>query len=164
MKENKHKSGVVAGILLPMGLACLFAFCSLALALMGGRAYKQIQNSIDDSYGSTVAASYLRTKLLQNNSAGAVSLRSEGAYELLVITSHTTEREYEIRIFLNEGELREHFVSADAEFSPNSGTSIAQVRSCHFTISEDGLFTASLESLAGAKTRTAFALAQGGSL
>ena len=162
MQPNKHKSGVVAGILLPMGLTCLFAFCSLALALMGGRAYKQIQGSIDDSFGSTVAANYLRTKLSQNNTAGAVSLRQEGAFELLVIASEVSERPYETRIYVNEGQLMESFVAGDTPFNASSGMKIASLSSCTFAIAEDGLFTAELTSPEGAKTRTAFALAEGG--
>lgn len=161
MRTKRETSGVASGILLPMGLICLFAFCSLALALMGGRAYKQIQSGINESYGSTVAASYLRTKLSQNNEVGRVNLREEGPYQLLVIESEQNGAVYETRIFLDGGELKESYVPADTPFSPASGVGIASVSECVFTLDDDGLFTAELRSEQGSATRTVFALAGG---
>ncbi len=160
MQGRQNKSGALAGILLPLGLICLFAFCSLLLALMGGQAYKSIQNGVDDSFDSTVTANYLRTKLAQNNRAGAISLRTEGDIEVLVIASGTGNERYETRIYVQDGRLMENYAMASAPFSPEGGMSIAKVRSCSFSI-EDGLFTAEIESPAGYSTRTVFLLAQG---
>lgn len=160
--KKKLNSGMVSGILLPLGLVCLFAFCSLALALMGGRAYKQIQAGVDDSFGSTVAASYLRTKLSQNNGAGLVTLREEDGIEVLDITAKISDRDFETRIFMWQGQLMEMFVAADTEFSVEGGISIAKIQSCSFSISEESLFVAEIESMAGTQTRTAFALLAGG--
>ncbi|MDL2254509.1 DUF4860 domain-containing protein [Ruminococcaceae bacterium OttesenSCG-928-I18] len=162
MRKNSGSSGVAMGILLPMGLICLFAFCSLALALMGGRAYKSIQAGIDDSYGSTVAAGYLRTKLSQNNERGQVSIETEGPYEVLTIQSEQDDRFYITRIFVEEGELRESYTPTSTPFNPSSGVTIAKVNECRFELSEDGLFTAEILSENGVSTRTAFALAGGG--
>ncbi len=164
MQKSSHRNGIATGILLPMGLVCLFAFCSLALALMGGRAYRQIQANVDDSYGAGVAASYLRTKLSQNNSAGAVSLRSEGETQVLVISSEAEGRAYETRIFFAEGQLLELFISAEAGFGDEGATRIAEVAGCNFNMDEDGLFTAEFISPSGAVARTAFATTRGGRL
>ena len=163
MRKKSESSGAALGILLPMGLICLFAFCSLALALMGGQAYKSIQNSIDDSFGSTVAASYLRTKLIQNNEASLVSIEQEGPYEVLVIRSEQENDTFLTRIFVEEGELKESYTPLDTAFSPSSGVTIAYVNECRFAISEEGLFTAEILSENGTSTRTAFALAGEGS-
>ncbi|MGD9559163.1 MAG: DUF4860 domain-containing protein [Oscillospiraceae bacterium] len=147
-----------------MGLICLFAFCSLALALLGGRAYRQIQAGVEDSFGSTVAASHLRTKLSQNNAVGAVSLRDEGGVQVLAIATTTGEADYETRIYLHEGTLWERFVTADTPFSTVGGIQIAQLARCTFAISPDGLFTSEIESSEGSVVRVAFALAEGGVL
>lgn len=162
MNSTKHKTGVMAGILLPMGLVCLFAFCSLALALLGGNAYKQIQNGIDDSYGSTVSSNYLLTKLSQNNVAGQVSLRQEGDYQVLVIENKLEVGDYETRIYFDNGQLKETLVPAGTPFSAAGGMKVASVQSCTFALSEDGLFTAVIESPHGKVTRTVFALATEG--
>lgn len=159
MQGKKNGSGIVAGVLLPMGLVCLFAFCSLALALMGGRAYKQIQGGIDDSFGSVVAASYLRTKLAQNNTAGQVSLRGEGAHQVLVLRQESGEQVYETRIFVAEGTLKETHVPADAAFTPEAGLDIAKVAACKFSIAADGLFTAEITSEGQDHVQVAFLLA-----
>ena len=161
MQQKKSASGSVAGILLPMGLVCLFAFCSLALALMGGQAYRQIQSSVDDSYDTTVAASYLRTKLSQNNQSGAVQLREENGVQLLVIQSKSNDVLYETRIYMKDGRLMENFERADVPFAPVDGVMIAELASCRFALDE-GLFTAEMESRAGTSTSTAFAVTQGG--
>ncbi len=160
--RQKKSSGTVIGILLPMGLVCLFAFCSLALALMGGRAYKAIQANVDAGYGSTVAASYLRTKLSQNNQKGQVSLLMEDGVQVLTISATQGETSYLTRIYMDGGELKESYQPASAAFSPGAGVTIAKLRECSFAIDgQSGLFTASLLSEEGTATRVAFALAGG---
>lgn len=163
MQNSKHTSGVVSGIMLPIGLICLFAFCSLALALLGGRAYKQIQTKVDDGFNSTVAASYLRTKLSHNNRTGSVSLREEQGIQMLVIESVTGGQQYETRIYVKDGYLIENFERADADFASVSGMRIAQVDSCVFTL-EDGLFTAEITTPLGSVVKTSFAIVEGGRL
>lgn len=164
MTKSIGKSGIVAGILLPMGLVCLFAFCSLALALYGGSAYKQIQTGVEDSFGPSVTAGYLRTKLSQFNHSGSISLRDEDGTEVLVIASESGDVEYETRIYMQDGKLMETYVRADTAFTGMGGIQIATLEGCEFSLDEDGLFTAVIESLDGTVTRASFAVAQGGGL
>lgn len=161
MQKNKSKGSVV-GILLPMGLICLFALCSLALALLGGQAYRQIQDGVDDAFDSTVAVGYLRNKLTQNNEAGKVSLRREGVFDVLVIKEKHGEDSYETRIYVIDGELRETFVPASVPFEGASGITIATMGECEFEVSPDGVFTAYIVSPEGVSSRISFALAGGG--
>lgn len=158
MNSYRQKSGVISGVLLPVGLVCLFAFCSLALALMGGQAYRGITSDIDDSYGSTVAVNYLRTKLSQNNQAGAVSIRQLAGLDVLVIESESGGNQYETRIFVYDGSLCESFVSASQPLEPTNSVEIAKISECHFSISEDGLFEAEIVSPLGVPARMAYAL------
>ncbi len=161
----REKSGIVAGVLLPMGLICLFAFCSLALALFGGGAYRQIQGAVDDSFNCNIAAGYLRNKLSQNNAGGALSLREEDGVQLLVIAVSEGGREYETRIYHADGQLRENTVTAGAPFQiSGADITIARLQSCRFECSGDGLFTAEMVSAAGTAVRTAIALPEGGGL
>lgn len=164
MTRTSGKSGIVAGILLPMGLVCLFAFCSLALALYGGSAYKQIQTGVEDSFGPSVTAGYLRTKLSQFNTSGGVSLRDEDGVQVLAIRSESGGALYETRIYMNDGKLMENYERADTPFAPLGGIQIASLSACRFSLEVDGLFTAEIESLDGTMTRTSFAVAQGGGL
>lgn len=164
MQESKNKSGIVAGILLPLGLVCLFAFCSLALALLGGRAYKQIQTGVEKGFGPSVTSGYLTTKLSQFNHSGSVSLRQEGDVSLLIIESEAAGAVFETRIYMLDGVLMENFEKKDAQFVPAGGIRIAQLKDCRFALDDDGLFTATIESLDGAVTKACFAVAQGGAL
>ncbi len=164
MQHQKNRSGTLVGILLPMGLVCLFAFCSLALALMGGQAYKQIQNGVDESFSSTVAASYLRTKLSQSNPPGDVFLQSEEGVQMLVIRDRGDENVFETRIYMYDGSLVESYVAEGAPFMPQGAIRIAQLQSCEFAIDEDGLFTADIVSPEGVHIQTAFAVREGGNI
>lgn len=159
MRQTKHRSGVVAGVLLPLGLICVFAFCSLALALMGGDAYRKTNDAIDESYNSTMIASYLRTKLTQNNRAGAIEIRTEHGIDYLVIN---TENGFETRIYVYDNMLRESMISQGEQMDavPPYSVQIAQVESCTFSISDDGLFEAEIVTPGGDVTRLAVALAQ----
>lgn len=170
MRHKKQRSGVVAGIMLPMGLICLFAFCSLALALLGGRAYKAIQGEVDRSHGGSVAASYLRTKLGQAGGANEVALREMEGTQVLVLATEIQDTPYETRIFLHDGMLTETFGAASSRLEPLGGNAIAPVASCSFAIDEAGLFTAEFtgqpkdEGGEGDRTQMAYALAGGGRL
>jgi hypothetical protein len=165
MQTKKPSSGLVSGILMPMGLVCLFAFCSLALALLGGQAYKNIQTGVDDSYGASVASAYLRTKISQANRGDEVLLRDEGGVQLLVIRTVLGGATYETRIYMHEGRLMEsHFEDAEAPFNPAGGVLISRLSSCAFNIDGDGLFTAEIVGENGVIAHTAFAVAEGGNL
>ncbi|MDL2219038.1 DUF4860 domain-containing protein [Ruminococcaceae bacterium OttesenSCG-928-O06] len=168
MQPNKQKSGAILGILLPMGLVCLFALCSLMLAMIGGRAYKQVQATVDDAHNSSVAAGYLRTKLAQNNQSGAIALRNEDGVQVLVITvaMQDSAAVLETRIHYNNGRLLEETVPADEAFEPGYGTRIALLEDCRFALTPEGLFTADLVGPAPQYTTThlAFAIAEGGRL
>lgn len=160
MHQFKKGSGLVTGVLLPVGLICVFAFCSLLMAVMGARAYRSLQTNNDDSYGSTVAANYLRTKLAQNNAAGRIELRDEGGVQVLVIREEGEELNYETRIFVHGGNLREIYVSENQLFVAQSGTVIAPLQSCIFSIDDEGLFEAEITSPRGIVTNTAFSLVE----
>ena len=150
--------------LLPLGLVVVFALSSLALALMGGQAYRKIQDGVTQSYDSVIAASYLRTKLSQDNLADAAALRTEGTYQVLVLTrpSQTGTGVVETRIYVDGGYLKESFVPGGTAFDAALGVPVAAVKSCTFTIDENGLFTATIVCPNGDEVRSVFALAQEG--
>lgn len=163
MRGNRiQRSGQILGILLPMGLICLFAFCSLALALMGGQAYKNIQQRMAEGYGTTVAGSYLRNKIVQHNEAGAVTLRTEGDIEVLVLTQQRGDTTFETRIFYFDGWLMESFLPADRPFALVDASAVAELGSCTFRLSDDGMFEAELTGASGEHSRVVISLAKGG--
>lgn len=164
MDKAGYKRHMVEGFLLPLALVCLFAFCSLALGVMGGRAYKAINESIDDSYGSVVTANYLRTKLLQNNRQGAISIEEENGVQVLRIVSQQGGQPYETCIFVYDGALRESYGPVGNELVVESGVEIAKIAECRFSMAGDGLFEAAIVSPAGVHTRTVVALVQGAGL
>ncbi len=160
MKRNARGEGFMMA-LLPLGLVCVFAVCSLALALIGGRAYRDIQEDVALGYDSRIAATYLRTKLSQDNVAGAATLRTEGTYEVLVLARATDSGSLETRIYMDGGKLKEAYVPAGTAFDASLGTAVAVLDDCVFTIDENGLFTADIVCTDGQPQRMQFALAGG---
>lgn len=163
MQKVIRRNGMLSS-LLPLGLVVVFALSSLALALMGGRAYREIQDGVAQSYDSVIASSYLRTKLSQDNLADAAELRTVGTYQVLVLArpSQTGTGTLETRIYVDNGYLKESFGQANAAFDASLGVPVAAVRSCTFDIDDNGLFTASIVCPNGDEVRSVFALAQGG--
>lgn len=159
MLQRRQNTGFIAGVALPMVVACLFAVVSLALAVMGLRVLQRVQADTDNAYACSVAGSYLRTKLLYENSTDAVSLREEETGQVLVIVSSMDGRMYETRIFFHEGNLRESFVTQGTPFSPQGGEVVVKLAACHFSLGEGGLFTADMESARGDRMTMALALA-----
>ncbi|MDL2324148.1 DUF4860 domain-containing protein [Ruminococcaceae bacterium OttesenSCG-928-A16] len=164
MQKKQKRSGIIAGVLLPMGIICLFALGSLVLALYGGRVYKSIQLCGADEFETTITANYLRTKLSQNNKVDAIWLANQGGTQVLTIELKTDEGVYETRIFVHQGQLMESFTSQSKAFAVEDAVPISAVQSCTFSILDDNLFLAEITSPNGAFTRVAFALVQGGSV
>lgn len=163
--NRQNRSNAAGGILLPLGLICLFAFCSLLLAILGTRAYSSVQQSIDNDFGATVTANYLRTKLGRANAQNAVEIRQIEGVQVLAIATQAGGMQFETRIYVYEGQLMEDYVDADAPLrqpgAPGSVV-IAQVQSCHFEITPDHLLTVDIVSHGNAKSRLVFALLEGG--
>lgn len=162
MRKKLSSSGIVAGVLVPMGIICLFALGSLALALFGGQVYQNIQAFGEYDFETTVMAYYLRTKLLQNNTPGAVHLETQDGIEMLAIDAEGGDGIYQTRIFVYDGQLMEIFAAKDKALDMEDATVVAKVRECRFSISENNLFMAEIIADNGDYTRVAFALVQGG--
>lgn len=159
MRKSGKRSGIIAGVLLPMAIVCLFAVGALALALFGGRAYKAIQNYTSADFETTVTTNYLRTKISQNNKKDAVAIETIDGVQVLLIDVPTESGTYQTRIFVYNGEMMESFTAKEKVFDPADATVISKVAACEFSISENGLFVAEIESEDGTHTRVAFALA-----
>lgn len=158
MHKRARGGGLITAVLLPMGLICIFAFCSLLLVVVGVDVYRQVQDSGDRSYDSAVLASYLRTKVVQNNVEGCIYLRDEDGLEVLVIESAAQGTELETLIFFQDGKLYEGLKLAEDDFNPGLASAIASVDGCSFAIT-DGLLTAELLIPGGEVARVAVTLA-----
>jgi hypothetical protein len=163
-RSKKQSSGTITGVLLPLGMICLFAFCSMFLLLTGLNVYRQLRQGSESVFGSTVAYSYLHTKISQNNAEGTISLREESGTQMLVLSNpNQGENPYETRIYFFGGELCELFTPANEPFDPNLGTTITPLLHCNFSI-EQGLFEADMMTVEEESIHMAFNLAgEGGS-
>jgi hypothetical protein len=161
---KKQSSGTITGVLLPLGMICLFAFCSMFLLLTGLSVYRELRQGSDSVFGSTVAYSYLHTKLSQSNTEGAISLREEEGTQVLVISNpNQGENPYETRIYFFGGKLCELFTPASEPFDPALGTTITALLYCSFSI-DGSLFEADMMTVEEESIHMAFGLVGGSGL
>lgn len=144
MSEKKQKTGALA-VLLLFGV---FAVCILSVLLTGADAYHRLTDRDRLSYDRRTAGQYLSTRVRQADRAGQVRVDSFDGADALVLTEEIDGTAYETLVYCHDGYLRELFVPAGGDFSPEDGEKVLRAQS--LTLSLDGsLLTAELVGPAG---------------
>ena len=146
MRTNAKKRKIDAlAVFLLFGL---FAVCILSVLLTGADAYRRLAQRDQLSYDWRTAGQYLSTRVRQADRAGAVTVRSFGGVDALVLTEEIDGSAYETLVYCYDGYLRELFVSAGGDFSPEDGEEVLQAQSLSLVL-DDRLLTADLIGPAG---------------
>lgn len=131
-RQNKRKADSLF-VLLLFGV---FAVCILSVLLTGADAYRKLSQRDRQSYAQRTATQYLATRVRQADRMGDVSIRSFDGQDTLVFTEIIDSMEYETLVYCYDGYLRELFVAAGGDFSPQDGEKVLEAQ--RLTIRQDG--------------------------
>jgi len=116
-------------LVLVIALLALFGVATLSLAVSGSAAYENINERKELNSELRIALSYLDTKVRQNDSEGALSLKSNPAGDgpALVVSEAIGQTQYETWIYLSGGKLKEVLIEKGEPVLDDLGFDIAEI-------------------------------------
>jgi len=142
-------------------LLATFAVLSLAIVVVGARAYRSINQTAETVQTFRTGMSYLIGKVRGADEAGMLEIRSFGESNLLVLGSVLDDTRYNTYIYFQDGAICEYFAAADRAFDAGYGEEIVAARSLSFAL-ENRLLTIALTDGAGIAHVSSVFLAAGG--
>ena len=139
MKRIKKVTHII-DFLFPLTLFGVFAFCALAVVLIGSGVYKKTVSSMDAHYNLNTSLSYVVEKIRQNDTQGAVSAENQSGIPVLVLDQAYNNTPFRTYIYSQEGYLKELFIKKESVFNPDDGESIMEISAFDITEIDDGLF------------------------
>ena len=114
-------------LLLPFGLLAVFALSAVLAVLLSASAFRQVSHRSDRlTFGTSVT--YIREKVRQSDTAGAIRVDRLGDCPALVITRE--ERAvYDTYIYCYDGSLRELTIRREVAPEPSMGRALAPMAS-----------------------------------
>lgn len=128
-KKDSRRS---SEILFVLSLFCVFAISALALVNIGATVYQNIVKETDNNFDMRTSLSYVATKVRQCDQQNAVSVEPLSGQDALVLRETIDGDAYETWIYHYDGKLYELFTTAGAQFTPQEGTDLMEIKS--FTI------------------------------
>lgn len=150
------------------GLAVLllfgvFALCILSVLLTGAGAYKRLTERDRAAYDRRTAEQYLATRVRQADTSGQVSIGTfpgEEDISALLLSEDFGDALYITYVYCFDGYLRELFIEAGGDFSPEDGEKVLELQSLNFT-GEGRTIHAELESAEGVPAALTLSLRSG---
>ena len=127
-KDRAH----MLGILFPLSLFCLFAVCAFLVVMSGAGVYQEAVRSMEDTYSTGTALTYVSEKLRSHDREGDILLTDMGGRTALLLFDEINGEIYESHIYPGEGCLCELTVRDGTEVTPSMGEEILAVKD--FTI------------------------------
>lgn len=152
--------GDVRGVFV-FALLAAFAVLSLAVVLVGARAYRAINQTADETHVSRTGMSYLLGKARGADAEDAIAIRRENGADVLALYADYNGKRYATYLYCDGQNVREYFAAADAAFDASYGEAIFAAD--EMTVSLDGqLLTITLTDDAGGEHVSSVLLACGG--
>lgn len=129
--QSKRTSHTI-DLLFTFLLMLTFLLFSLLLAQTGATVYRKGADSLNETYTSQTALSYVTEKLRQHDCDGSVSLSSIDQIPALILSDDLEGASYRTYIYYYDGALRELFTRASTKVTPEMGSAIVELSGFHF--------------------------------
>lgn len=120
------------------------------LALMGGLAagvsvYQSVANTQMSANELRMESGLMANIVRANDTADAVQVGKGPEGRALVLSETIDNSTYEIRIYLNEGQIVQEYSVAGTEYTPGRAQALVASDTFDFTLDDDGLLTVSAD-------------------
>ena len=155
----REPRGDVRGVFI-FALLATFALLSLAVVLVGARAYRAINQTADETHVSRTGMSYLLGKVRGADAENAVAIRQENGADVLALYADYGGKRYAAYLYCDGQNVCEYFAAADAAFDASYGEVIFAAEKLTFSL--DGqLLTITMTDGAGGEHVSSVFLACG---
>ena len=124
MKSQQNRQHIT-DLLFVLALFCVFAVSSILLVTLGSTVYRHILDTSNENYSMRTPSAFLVEKFRQNGGYQHISVQDGfGDSDSIVITEVINDVEFETKIYLDDGYLKELFSQKDASLQPSAGDAI----------------------------------------
>lgn len=109
-----------------------FAIASIVLVLTGINVYRHVTEEATRNTDRQLALSYLCNKVHAYDKTQSVLVDNQGGIQFLCLRESIDEEVYETRIYFYQGTICEQYVPMDAEFNPELGDRLTEVKALQF--------------------------------
>lgn len=136
-----------------LSLFCVFAAAAFLVIMIGIRVYQSTVSTMQDTYSTRTAISYVAEKLRRHDTAGSAAVTTLEGGDALLLTDGVNDNTYLTYIYQENGYLCELVVKAGTEAHRSQGEEIIAVED--FTVSQtaDGFFEVSAAGSDGSTLR-----------
>ena len=120
---------------------CVFAFSVFLVLMLSASTYSNMTERSQRGQNERIALSYVRTKVRNADSAGAVTLAYFNGVPALSLTEDFDGVVFLTYIYHYDGHLRELFFRQGDEFTPGDGVPIIRSGELNFSKSAEGLLS-----------------------
>jgi len=118
---------------------CIFAGSVMLVVMLSGGAYANINEIANESREERILLSYIRTKIRNTDTAGAVSVGEFHGLNALFLEENIGGRDFITKIYLYNGAVHELFFECGETFLPEDGAVIIRTDYLRFSEAENGL-------------------------
>lgn len=138
-----------ADFLFSLALFFLFTGLGILLILTGARVYRHCASQLEGNYTIRTGLAYVTEKIRQSDEAGCIRLAQIGSIPALLLSREIKGEMYFTYIYEDDGYLKELFISADAQASPDMGTALLEISDFEIEPVEGGFFRCTVSDLYG---------------
>lgn len=153
-KSSQNQPRHIVDLLFLLALFCVFAFSALMLVMLGSDIYQTTVQNMSKNYNSRTAFSYITEKIKQQDQSGSIAITTFGDGDALALyqnigTSDAEEQSYVTYLYLDQGNIKELFTTADNTLSPSAGQSILECTTFQAKLISPGLYHVFLQTADG---------------
>lgn len=153
MKDNDRLQAHTADFLFTLGLFSLFAAAAFLLVMIDIHVYKSTVESMQDTYTTRTAISYVAEKLRRHDAGGAVSLGEVEGLPALIFSDDMAGSTYLTYIYADSETLYELTVREGTAVTAAMGEEILRVKDFTVTDAGNGFFAFSASDSRGDPVR-----------
>lgn len=127
MKTTRRENSIVDMLFL-LALFGVFLISALFIVLFGANIYKKTTKDTDANFNARTSTAYITEKIRRNDIEGGVMVLHENNQDTLALRQFTDYGAYYTYLYYCEGYLREITVSEGAEFAPEAGAEILELK------------------------------------
>lgn len=126
--RSRQTGGHTIDVLFPLAVFFAFAASAVMAILLAANIYSSAVTGSERMYNASTALSYIREKVHQNDTVGAVQIEQLEGIDVLILKQTYNEQAYRTYIYAWDGGLRELFSREDLPFDPDNGRYLLDIQ------------------------------------
>ncbi|MGI6766250.1 MAG: DUF4860 domain-containing protein [Lentihominibacter sp.] len=124
----------------PVVLLFVFAVSALVITLFAANIYEGVVKDSARNNSARTSLSYVSGKIHAADKKGAVAIGEFDGCNALIINDEINGEQYNTYIYYHDGQLKELFVRADADFAAVNGSEITEVSGFRIEEKANGIY------------------------